>query len=184
MALLQVIEELRSRGISIDCGAWYPWCLRGQEIGVDSCAIFYIGGNARVKLHWGLSRIDELLTAVADDKLDVYDGNAWPGQPWTCYCPKGRALRQHLEAFLTPSITQQDLDLITSRNEYCPYLRLKQKNMQIDYWLYQGQRHNGAHYPLVLQTCNASARSDVREAERNQEKKERKQRNRYRRYWY
>ena len=186
MECLHLIEALRSRGIAIDCVAWYPWYhrtvapTREGPVGIDSCAIFYIGGNALVKLVWGLSQIDKLETAVADPgELDVYEGNACPGQSWTCYVPKGRTLRQHLEAFLTPSITKEELDRIEKTNCYCPYLRLKQKPMSLDFWLYQGKRHNGAHYPLVMQTQNASARSDAKERERNDNQKEKKRNSRY-----
>ena len=178
MAMLEVVEALRSRGIRIDCAAWYPWYHRtvappaeGGPLGIDSCAIFYIGGDASVKVHWGLSEIDRLEAAVAEGAdgtvLDVYEGTAWPGQPWKCYTPKGRTLRQHLESFLRPSITQEELTRIERVNCYCPYLRIKQKNMAIEYWLYQGRRHNGAHYPLVVQTDNARARSEHKENERN-----------------
>ena len=179
MALLQVVEELRSRGIRIDCVAWHPWYLRtlaprtGGPLGIDSCAIFYIGGNATVTLRWGLSDIDRLEAAVADGQLlDVYNGTAWPGQHWTSYAPKGRRLREHLESFLKPTTTKEILDRIPrGEYSYCPYLRIKQKTMRMDYCLYQGNRHNGAHYPLVMQTHNASARSEKRVVERREERR-------------
>ena len=181
MECLHLVEALRSRGIAIDCVAWYPWYhrtvapRREGPVGIDSCAIFYIGGNALVTLVWGLSQIDKLETAVADPgELDVYEGNACPGQSWSCYLPKGRTLRQHLEAFLTPSITKEELERIERPNYYCPYLRLKQKPMRVDFWLYQGKRHNGAHYPLVMQTANASARSAEKDALRNEKQREKK----------
>ena len=104
MAVTRVLPKLRSRGLQVDCCAWYPWRhatieLHDQHLGFDSCAIFYIGGSVEVTPHWGLNDIP-FLTAVADGnagatgerkekKLDVYEGSATPGQPWCCYRCKG-----------------------------------------------------------------------------------------------
>ena len=178
MSFLQVCDQLRSRGLRIDCAAWYPWCERsaaprtGGPVGIDSCGIFYIGGDVNVTLPWNLSHLDTIEAAVAGNTdLDVYEGNNPPGQNWSCYIPKKRTLRQHLESFLLPSTTAYELSCIQKKNCYCPYLRLKQKNVRMDYWLYNGNRHNGAHYPLACYTHNASARSADREDARRMERK-------------
>ena len=45
MALFQVVPELRARGIQINLAAWFPWKKEAtQEVVIDSCAIFVIGG--------------------------------------------------------------------------------------------------------------------------------------------
>ena len=42
MSLFRVIPELRSRGVQIDLGAWYPWkSLEGEPM-TDSCGIFFV----------------------------------------------------------------------------------------------------------------------------------------------
>ena len=42
MSLFRVVPELRSRGLMIDLGAWYPWkSLEGQPMS-DSCGIFFV----------------------------------------------------------------------------------------------------------------------------------------------
>ena len=42
MSLFMVIPELRSRGVKIDLGAWYPWkSLEGEPM-TDSCGIFFV----------------------------------------------------------------------------------------------------------------------------------------------
>ena len=42
MSLFMVIPELRSRGVKIDLGAWYPWkSLEGEPM-ADSCGIFFV----------------------------------------------------------------------------------------------------------------------------------------------
>ena len=71
MSLTEVPKQLRSRGLSCDCVAWFPWVhqsigVHRQALGFDSMGIFYIGGIAQVSLPWRLEDIDKL-TAVADD---------------------------------------------------------------------------------------------------------------------
>ena len=102
MSLTRVVPELRSRGLEVDCIAWYPWFHRsqhlfGQSLGFDSCGIFYIGGTVQVTLQWSLEHLDVLTmvfddddskeTAVAENttRLDWYSGSNVPGQPWRCY---------------------------------------------------------------------------------------------------
>ena len=42
MPLFRVVPELRSRGLMIDLGAWYPWkSLEGEHMS-DSCGIFLV----------------------------------------------------------------------------------------------------------------------------------------------
>ena len=82
MSLTEVVPQLRSRGILVDCAAWYPWRhasegLHGQHLAFDSTAIFYIGGAVQVKLEWGLAHLDILTAAVAEQvpsTLHVYGG--------------------------------------------------------------------------------------------------------------
>ena len=71
MSLTEVPKQLRSRGITCDCVAWYPWkgdgaqtcnnaeisaLSRGQPLGFDSCGIFYIGGRVEVITDWICNR--------------------------------------------------------------------------------------------------------------------------------
>ena len=42
MSLFRVIPELRSRGVKIDLGAWYPWKSLAGEPMTDSCGIFFV----------------------------------------------------------------------------------------------------------------------------------------------
>ena len=98
MSFTQVIVELRRRGITCDCIAWYPWMhgeyrTHGQALGIDSCGIFYIGGRVQVTLTWSLADVEELTAAVAgpiESKKDlhVFHGSNHPGQPWSCYREK------------------------------------------------------------------------------------------------
>ena len=100
MSLTLVPKLLESRGIHCDVAAWYPWqqplgsnplAKPGQAtLGIDdSCAIFYIGGNAMVRLVWELGDIDKLAAANGNEEaLDVFHGGVHPGQPWQCYRTK------------------------------------------------------------------------------------------------
>ena len=181
MALTQVPMALRSRGIVCDCIAWHPWIHEtkrehDQPLGMDSCAIFYIGGNVQVTLSYGWNAIDAL-TAVADEieervadaklqPLQVHGGLNHPGQPWFCYREstskqkKGeRNLTTLLQNLLWPSTSQEYLDALPRRSYYYQYLRFRQKPMDVNEWLVDGVVPNGSHFPLCVFTKNASARS-------------------------
>ncbi len=178
MAFTEVPNQLWSRGIKSDCCAWYPWrhdtkTVHQSSLGFDSCGIFYIGGTVEVALPWSLARIGEL-TAVADDlkssSLDVYHGQNHPGQHWSAYRTKKndpeheKCLTKRLEDLLTPSTAVAELHAREKREGtwYCPYLRIKQKELDRNEWLVNDVIHNGAHFPLCVWTHNASARSAER----------------------
>ena len=88
MSLTQVVPQLRSRGLFIDCIAWYPWfhateSCHGSPLGFDSCAMFYIGGTVQVQLNYSLNDLAALtqvvgprsVAAVAEQLgLEVYAG--------------------------------------------------------------------------------------------------------------
>jgi hypothetical protein len=177
MSLTQVPLQLRSRNITCDCIAWYPWRhetmrTHGQSLGFDSCGIFYIGGSIKATLTWSLEYLPEL-TAVADQMkdlpLDVYSGQNHPGQHWSAYREKAykendyeKNLQQRLKDLLTPSTTAEELERIPRREgtSYCSYLRFKEKALDKKEWLDGDQMHNGAHFPLCVFTKNSSARSE------------------------
>ena len=100
MSLFQVVSELRSRGVSATCAAWYPWQMslvpgefarRMPSLGLDSCGIFYIGKSALISPQYGLANIDALTSVTADNdpvtqySLHQYERNNAPGQHWSCY---------------------------------------------------------------------------------------------------
>jgi len=179
MSLTNVIPELRSRGILCDCLAWYPWVHKAakphnQPLGIDSCAIFYIGGNVSVTLKWGLQDLDRLTAVAAEgdeswaEHFDKYEGGNVPGQHWECYRsfayvepPETKCLRKRLIDLLTPSTSQEALDAIPRISKWfpCPYLRFKHKQMDADEWLVDGEMHNGSHFALCAFTKNSRARS-------------------------
>ena len=114
MSLTQVRPQLAKRGIAVDCCSWYPWrhgdkeC-KGSCLGMDSCAMFYIGGEVLCSMPFGFHDIGYLAdVASAPDheleirnlsmerlggpqsrqdnhSLDSHSGNNVPGQHWACY---------------------------------------------------------------------------------------------------
>ena len=195
MSLTDVPKQLARRGLACDCVAWYPWKPRGAFpdikdpantpfFGLDSCAIFYIGGTVSVKLHYGLEAFDRLSAVgyVNDDRiLDEYTADNFPGQFWTSYrstttesdvrvpvdLTNASCLRDKVKDLLNPSITKQCLTAMPKRpgTFYFPYLKLKEKRMDKSEWLVDGQMHSGSHYSLCVFTDNWSARSN--QSERN-----------------
>ena len=202
MSVTEVPKQLRSRGISVVCVAWYPWRLDGvagneQPLGLDSCGIFHVGdAPVLVELAWDLGDLQHL-TAVADTmlqteadpefpptkKLHAYEKDKmYPGQPWKCYRSGHhkeavKDLAQKLEDLLTRT-EQNDparLEEIPRTKNLCPYLRLRQKNMDKNAWMPHGILHNGAHFPLAVFTRNSSARSEEAETKRRDRSKGRRQ---------
>ena len=185
MSLTIVCAELRSRGISCDLAAWYPWVWTDpalgdlgnpEPLGFDSCGIFYIGGNVQVKMQWGFSQLNALAAyevegEVGQQELDVYDGHCCPGQHWMAYQPKKqKSLLEKLRPMLEPTCSPEELADIP-RVDYCPHLCLNQKKLDKELWLVEGQRHNGAHFPLCVFTNNAGHRSAEAEARRTEKMK-------------
>jgi len=184
MSVTEVVKQLRSRGLRIELAAWYPWMhetieVNGSGLGFDSCAMFYIGGDAEVQVLYSMK--DYNMAAVAGDDyqelrdtLDRYEGQNTPGKHWACYHS-----RKKKEAENTKDLSARLNDLHSPDPDvYLPpkrhprdithYLRLKQKKMDKEEWLVKVRRddgsvetamHNGAHMPLCVFSKNTRARS-------------------------
>ena len=99
MSLTQVVPQLRRRGLKIDTCSWYPWLHMEQEcggscLGMDSCAIFYIGGDVECEMQWNFNRIRNIRKAAVHpcrgpqsrpNRLDAYSGDNKPGMLWNRY---------------------------------------------------------------------------------------------------
>ena len=71
MSLTHVGPHLRSRGLQVDCAAWYPWLhtttgTNGQRLVFNAMGIFVIGGSVEVTPTLGWRSINAL-TPVAGD---------------------------------------------------------------------------------------------------------------------
>ena len=199
MSLPQVVPRLRRLGLQIDLCSWYPWLHKtaqqdGYHLGMDSCAMFYIGGAVRCEMPWAFYKIGEILTAAArsptqgprsrceENPLDTYSGLNTPGKLWWQYKNKRNerksdiSLKEKLEGLLQPSTSQDELDRLYRSmpdGQKTAYLRLKQKPTQQEEWLRNpdtGEVHNGAHFPLLMFTKNPSARSKEGDAKRQAKK--------------
>ena len=169
MSLTEVTVQLRRRNVRIDCIAWYPWRHEVDNapdtLGFDSCGIFYIGGNAVVNPQYGLSDVGMLTSAVAGPiwrRLPAYKGPNYPGQRWTAYKRDDETAEAKLTNLLQQSISLEALEAIPKRHGTynCAYFRVKQKPLDAREWLINGNTlHCGAHFPLMIVTFNARARS-------------------------
>ena len=105
MSLPQVVPRLTALGLHVDLCSWYPWLhdtdhAGGNYFGMDSCAMFHIGGDVHCEMTWDFDKIGEFLTEAArdpaerprsrhgDHSLDRYSGNNFPGQLWDKYKSK------------------------------------------------------------------------------------------------
>jgi len=124
MALFLVIPELRSRGVTIDLAAWYPWkSAEGVQM-ADSCGIFFIDTPGEYTLCKGLKDLHDndstgILwkaepVAAGDDSNGGADGfhrmrsAGGPGMPLRTYLPKDMDLREKLLPSLEPSTASKE----------------------------------------------------------------------------
>ena len=87
-------------------------------------------------------------------------------------------MKKKLGDLSKPSCTQQELEGIPhSRGSlYCAYPRTKDKVLDIGEWKTKdGKTHNGAHFPMVVYTENARARSEGVADRRRQKSEQRRQ---------
>ena len=166
MSLMEVVPRLKARGLEFDTCSWYPWLheethARGHCLGMDSCAIFYIGGNVHCKMPWDIDSIGDLLKAAACHpagpqsrqtlsekekqykQLDTYSGTNVSGQLWNLYKSKNTkkanefTLERKLTDLLEPSTSRTAVAAGQPRQlSLLPaYLRLRQKPLNNDEWL-------------------------------------------------
>ena len=179
MSLTKMRAMLWEHDIKCDCIAWYPWIHKeettlGSALGLDSCAVFWIGGDIEARMPWRHKDIP-LLTAVAEGskqwdtpehELQIYpkQGGCVPGQPWRCYFTKKERddpdfkLSERLEGLLKPSTSKDELDrkFPYRNNHVCPHMKTKQKSTSGFYeeWLVnvdgEDEYDNDAHFPLAV----------------------------------
>lgn len=191
MALFEVVPQCRSRGIRLDCIAWCPWLLKDWEEkeklnfcagpwAADSCAIFYRGGNAEVRLATDLETMRYLLgfsfpQLLAHDKLEkhkihTFEHSAMPGQPHKCYAKKNSSMKDKVEALLTPTQESHQLEpspMHIQGSWWRKWLSFKEKRLSRDIFIVEGKFHNGAHFPLCVFTDNGRRRSRDAEIRRH-----------------
>ena len=193
MSLPQVVPRLTKLGLRVDLCSWYPWLHdtdhgHGYDFGMDSMAMFHIGGDVHCQLKWDFDKIGDILLEASRDpshrprsrhdkhSLDRYAGKNVPGKQWNCFKNKKKEkgsvdLKTKLEGLLAPSTTRASLEALRAdpTREVGGYLKLKQKHTQQGEWLLDpvtGAVHKGAHFPLLMFTDNTSARSKEAEARR------------------
>ena len=87
MSLFLVIPELRSRGVKIDLGAWYPWkSLEGEPM-TDSCGIFFVNLPGVYTLHKNIDDIHDMdptgILARAPRTVDSAELMQGRSETWT-----------------------------------------------------------------------------------------------------
>ena len=84
-------------------------------------------------------------------------------------------MRAKLIDLLTPSTTIAELEAIPMKGgRFRPYLRVKQKDADMDPCQVDGRLRNGAHVPLLLCTENERGRSSEGVKKRNQRPRKQK----------
>ena len=181
VALFCVIPELRSRGVTIDLAAWFPWKRVDGTPCADTCGIFFIDRPGSYHLCKGLtdlhandasgilwstpecksqSRYFHVFPDVSIDECD----RAEPGIPLTDFRPGAlRGVVDHcLRQTLTPS-------RVRSRQAGQPLFRVRQKPLPSATAFYcMGNDGKTKHHPLLCFTQNKSRRSKAGLARRQE----------------
>ena len=183
MALLLVVERLRSRGVHVDVCAWFPWATRDGHRRMDSCCIalscpgahqleFLKGENPQG--NWG--GVQKLPSRVVGDS-QLHDHPGY-GQLLHAYLPKTNTFDRFLyETFLKPSLapcSSHMEDHVRSRGRHLDQrgftgknaniyvkdkLHTRERRLDLGRFLFNGKWPNGAHYPLCVMTKMPSTRS-------------------------
>jgi hypothetical protein len=203
MALFRVIPELRSRGVTIDLAAWYPWkSAEGVQM-ADSCGIFFIDTPGEYTLFKGLKDLH------ADDSTGILwkaepvvaghgsnggaDGfhrmrsSGGPGQPLKTYLPKDMGLREKLLPSLEPSteskeaMSQQAAATANAKGRAAvaatprTCVKIREKRLEFELWRLNGDHYKASHYPICVFTNNVGRRSPERLEARQQKARGNKQ---------
>jgi hypothetical protein len=192
MSMFKVIDSLRSRGLEIDLGAWYPWKAESGTTMSDSMGIFLIGYKATVKLCYGLECLhaDDASGLGCNEKdqrttktFSIHPKKCGLGHTLATYMPKGDAYADKMRRTLTGTHSPSALmalppmdrlkHAVAGTEEAYPdggwnYLRFKEKKLEEKLWTLNGVIQGGTHFPLCLFTNNTSRRSPERyEARKN-----------------
>ena len=131
MALFRVVPALRSRGVTIDLAAWFPWKRWNRTPCADSSAISFVNKPGHYKLAKGLEDLHannpngilwdqrNIATVTSPSppglpnlpppSFAFFDENG-PGFPLSSFLPFNSAVAEKLRVTLTPSLTPDELD--------------------------------------------------------------------------
>ena len=186
MALFEVVPQLRSRGVTIDIAAWFPWKAPDGTPCADSCGIFVLNLPGSIRLVKGLCDLHDqnpsgILWAGATktwlghqrcpvpipdgakDDFRRFETNAGPGFPLKTYLPKGEGVRRALEETLTPTLNQSQIEALKRK---CMLPKFTEKRLFVQLYVRHGVQQKGSHYPLCLHIDNPGWRSPERHRER------------------
>ena len=167
MSLFKVVPELRSRGVEVSLGAWYPWKTPDDVPMADSCGIFMCMPCTRIAPVFDENVLDE----PAWSYLEQEEENGGPGQPLETYLPKTQDLKEKLECTFKPAVAGTALVATkgAQKGKRCG-LEVREKRLDVDIWKFEGKNYKGSHFPLALFTRNVGRRSEERYVARQRRK--------------
>ena len=191
MSLFRVIPELRSRGVNIDLGAWFPWKTPLGQPMSDSCGMFFINMPGEYTLAKGMEDLHaepggilhKAAPAVAgaevDDGFDRIDPVGGPGMSIETFLPKNESnLLRKLQPSLEPSPASSDATA-GGKGRSCgkgkkgandaggdasmrTFIRIREKRLLAALWMCGGKGYKGSHFPICAFTKNVGRRSPER----------------------
>ena len=104
MRLWKVVPELRSRGVSAQLAAWYPWLSLEGTPATASCGIFVVMDNCCVTTTFGSDVFNERHPQLRT--LEAFDKEKGPGKTLQTYLPKTQDHFVKLNDTLNPPTTK------------------------------------------------------------------------------
>ena len=179
MSLFKVAPELRSCGVQVDLMAWYPWRSTEGMMMSDSAGIFLINKKATVELHVGLECLHagnpegigwDTGGMSWETQYDVWPPNSGPGQKLGCYLPKTANYVDKIGLSISPTYRKEALMAAVAASadskgdkdhaQVRPFLKIREKRLNPEHWIFEGKHRKGAHFPLCAYTNNVGRRSD------------------------
>ena len=169
MSLFMVVPEIRSRGVTIDLAAWFPWKMPDGTACADSCGIFFVNRPGQYELVTGLEDLHANDDTgffweenVNTEKFLIFERDGAPGFELSCYLPKEN-VQQKVRESLTPSLSPQALE---QQKAELGLFKTLEKRLKIEHFECQGTHQKGSHYPLAVFTKNPSWRSPEKHKQR------------------
>ena len=175
MAFFMVVPEIRSRGVTIDLGAWFPWKAPDGRACADSCGIFFVNRPGIFHLKTGLADLhaddktgffweQPAVAGGSDEPFDIFELNGGPGFPLQHYLPKEN-VQDKVRETLTPSLDEKGLAKLRGEGLL---LKVSEKRLERVHFECMGKHQKGSHYPLCVYTQNPGWRSPEKFKERSQ----------------
>ena len=185
LALLMLVPALRSRGVTIDLAAWFPWKMWNGTPCADTCGIFFLHRPGQYKLNKGLEDLHAKnpngilwdhrnIATVTSPSLPgppdlpppsfAFFDEKGPGFPLSSFLPcNSSAVAEQLRVTLTPSLNPDEL---SQKQRAGILFKVQEKRLvPSDDEDLGFPGHQSRHYPLCAFTKNTRLATSIKDCQ-------------------